>query len=419
MHGTGGEGCVSPRPLRIWVVSPSYLPYYGGITEQVWHQSAEMAARGHRVTILTGRPLRPPRGSGHDPDPPGVRVVRLGRTVRVPSNGARACVSLGLAWRRGLEGAAEDPDVLHIHSPLEPGLPLWALHHLRGVRVGTFHTGGSRCHWGYRLLSPWLARSAARLDRRIAVSREAARYLAEHLPPADRILPNGVALERFSSAREAREARERTQARDARAWRILAVGRLDPRKGLGTLLDALARLHAEGRAIRLELVGDGPLRAALAERARRETLPVDFAGAVGRSELPGRYAAADLFVAPATDGESFGVSLLEAAASGLPIVAAGIEGYRETLAGSEAALFAAPGSSAELAGAIAQLMEDRHQRRRRAAAARDLASRFDWARLGAGLEDLYREALASRPAPPRLSRWIRISPRSVSASSTS
>ena len=69
------------RRLRIWVVSQSYLPYYGGITEHVWHLTAQLAGRGHEVRLITGRPLRAPHG-GEDSDPPGVTITRLGRTLR-------------------------------------------------------------------------------------------------------------------------------------------------------------------------------------------------------------------------------------------------------------------------------------------------------------------------------------------------
>jgi phosphatidyl-myo-inositol alpha-mannosyltransferase len=410
-----GRADVQRHSLRVWIVSQSYLPFYGGITEHVWHLSAALAARGHSVTILTGRPTRP--APMPDPDPPGVRVVRAGWTVRLPSNGARACMTLGCDWPRRIALPDPAPDIVHIQSPLEPGLPLWALHHLPGVKIGTFHTGGRGCHWGYRWFSPWLARSSGRLAVRIAVSREAARYIAGRLPPADRVIPNGVAANRFAPALAARPA-----CGDELV--ALYVGRCDPRKGLNTLLDALARVSARddarggGPRLRLCLVGDGPLLPALARRARRERLAVTCAGAVPRRELPHYYASADLFVAPSTDGESFGISLLEAAAAGRPIIAAGIDAYRETLRDSGAALFFEPGSSEDLARALITLRGDPVRRAAMGDAGARYARRFEWERIAGEIEQVYRDALRRAPAR-RLSRWILSNPRSVSASSTS
>jgi phosphatidyl-myo-inositol alpha-mannosyltransferase len=421
-YGAGGHAAgrvdVQRQSLRVWIVSQSYLPFYGGITEHVWHLGAALAARGHAVTILTGRPARAP--AMPDPDPPGVRVVRTGWTLHLPSNGARACVTLGCDWPRRLALPHPAPDIVHIQSPLEPGLPLWALHHLPGVKIGTFHTGGRECHWGYRWFGPWLAPSSRRLATRIAVSREAARYLAAHLPPADRVIPNGVAPDRFALARAAHPAH--AVRRDELV--ALYVGRCDPRKGLNTLLDALARVDARDRGrgaaprLRLCLVGDGPLRPALARRARRERLAVTCAGAVARRELPHYYASADLFVAPSTDGESFGISLLEAAAAGRPIIAAGIDAYRETLRDSGAALFFEPGSAEDLARALVTLRGDPVRREAMSDAGIRYARRFEWERIAAETEQVYREALL-RARGRRLSRSIRSSPRSVSASSTS
>jgi phosphatidylinositol alpha-mannosyltransferase len=388
---------VPERSLEIWLVSQSYLPYYGGITEHVWHIAERLAARGHRVRILTGRPMRGPAAPA-DPDPPGVTVHRLGRTLRLPSNGARACVTLGWGWRRRLRGLAlPPPDVVHIQSPLEPLLPLWALRTLPGLKVGTFHTGGSRAHWGYRRLGPALAGPLRSLDVRLAVSREAARYVGDHFPGEYRIVPNGVDLLRFRP-REAGAAGARP-----RDVGVLYVGRCDPRKGLPALLDALALAREAQRApLRLRVVGDGPERPALERRARAAGLPVEFLGRVPRADLPRFYREADIFVAPSTDGESFGVSLLEALAAGLPIVASRIPGYRGTLRDSGAAVFVDPGSAPALGAALAALAGDPARRARMAEMGRGHARRFAWDRLAGEVEAIYREALDGAARSPAL-----------------
>lgn len=399
-----------PRSLEIWIVSQSYLPHYGGITEHAWHLAARLAGRGHRVHLLTGNPDR--TGSApRDADPPGVEVVRWGRTLRVPSHGARACVTL--VWPAGptLERLRR-AQVVHLQSPLEPLLPLWALRQAQGVKVGTFHTGGSRDHWGYRYFSAWLRGSALRLDRRLAVSAEAARFAAAHFPGPYVVVPNGVDLTRFAPAEGTTADETRRATEPAAGARILYVGRLDPRKGLAHLLEACgalcsARSPAGGLRPQLVLVGDGPQRGTLERQAVRRGLPVRFAGAVARGELARFYAEADILAAPATDGESFGVSLLEAMAAGLPIVAADLPGYRETLAGSGAAILYPADSPTQLAQALARLAADRPRRREMGLSGSRFVRRYDWATIAGRVEEIYLEALEQRascaggPGPAR------------------
>ncbi len=386
-----GRGSGTGDRLHICLVSQSYLPYHGGITEHVWHLAHALTRRGHWVSILTGAPA----GNGHpaDPDPPGVQVIRLGRTFKIPSHGGRACVVLAGGRRASLARRfAVPPDLVHVQSPLEPFLPLWALRDLPGVKIGTFHTGGSRPHWGYLRFARCLAPYARRLDHRIAVSREAARFVADHFPGRYEVIPNGVDVERFAH----RAARNEPPGPPV----ILHVGRLDPRKGLRSLLAAFERLRdrpATGAA-ELWLVGDGPERGWLARQAALRRLPVRLLGAVPRARLPEIYARADLFVAAATDGESFGISLLEAMASGVPILAAGNAGYAETLGDNGAARFFPPGDGARLAREIAALLADETARARMRAAGLRRVQAFAWERIAARVEGAYRQALASTVA---------------------
>jgi len=399
------------------MLSQSFLPFHGGITEHVWHLCAQLHRRGHEVTLLTGAPLR--KGHAREPGPPGVRILRLGRTVRLPSHGARACIAFGWGWRSQLRRCMpEPPELVHIHSPLEPGLPLWALRSLPGPKIGTFHTGGRRDHWGYRRFGWWLRTPAAHLARRIAVSREAARFVRRHLPGRYDIVPNGIDLGRFREGTAGR----RDPAR--RPLRLLFVGRLDPRKGVPILLEALAQLRTRSpRRVELDVVGDGPERRALASSARERRLPVTFSGPIPRARLPEHYRRADLLVAPSLHGESFGITLLEGLASGLPIVASDLSGYRETLAGSGAARFASPGSASELCEQLASLAANAAMRRAMGRAGRRYVRRFAWETVAERVERIYRDVRELEAHAPsqaqRFSCSMRTSPRSVRASSTS
>ncbi len=420
-------------PLRIWMISQSYLPYQGGITEHVWHLSAALAARGHHVTVVTGRPLD--IQSGDDPDPPGVRILRTGLTVRVPSHGSRACITLpNLRFGPPLTSAPSTgptglPDIVHLQSPLEPFLPLWALQHLPGIKVGTFHTGGARPHWGYRWGARWLRAYAERLDARIAVSSEAARFVRAHLPGDYVVVPNGIELIRFNAASGASASRppdtSKTSGRDPivrdeatrshptwdGALRALYVGRLDPRKGLPVLLDALDRYRAESAGSRLppvtlDIVGDGPLAGRLKSFARRRRLAVNFWGRVSREELTGHYRRSDLCIALSEHGESFGINILEAMASGRPVIVSNIDGYRETVAGSGAGLLVEAGSEPACTQALVRLATDPALREAMGRAGRRHAQGYSWAAIAERIERVYRGLLEGN-AVKRRSRKLR------------
>ncbi|MFH1145267.1 MAG: glycosyltransferase family 4 protein, partial [Candidatus Eisenbacteria bacterium] len=257
---------------------------------------------------------------------------------------------------------------------------------------------------------------------------EAARFVAAHVPGRYRIVPNGVDVSRF--ARPVSAGPPHGQGSPGRAAaRILYVGRLDARKGLEVLLEAFQALSCEAAPSRrphLILVGDGPQRPALERRAAALRLPVTFAGAVARERLPAFYRDADLFVAPSTGGESFGITLVEAMAAGLPIVGADLRGYRETAGASGAAVFYPPACPGQLREALASLLADGPRRRSMGAAGLHFARRYDWKVIAGEIEGIYRAALAEPPACAGLAhqagglrRAILRSPRSVRASSIS
>jgi glycosyltransferase involved in cell wall biosynthesis len=141
-------------------------------------------------------------------------------------------------------------------------------------------------------------------------------------------------------------------------WRLLYVGRLDERKGIGTVVEALAALPDAS----LRVVGSGND----AERARLESLigqlgvgdRVQFAGAVPRSALPGEYAAADAVVFPVVWSEPWGLVPLEAMAIGRPVIATGRGGSGEYLRDGENCVLFEAGEPASLAAAVERLAAD-------------------------------------------------------------
>lgn len=376
------------RPLRVGLVSAYDYAYPGGVSEHMRGLAAALRGRGHEVTVLA-----PSNAPGQEPETPG--YVRMGRTVPVRGNGSIAHIGLSpfLACRARHVVRARRFDVVHYHEPLLPTLPLLVLHAHRGVNVGTFHASAESSA-AYRWGRPLLARYVSRLHARIAVS-DPARELAERYFPGDyRIVPNGVDTRRFAACRGPYEPFRRPGQ-----LTVLSVGRLDRRKGLEPLLAAFAMLRRRRDDVRLVIVGDGPLRPACERFVSRHEVPdVSFAGFVDIGVLPSCYKAADVFCAPATGNESFGIVLLEAMASGVPVLASAIPGFSRIIAHDRQGLLLPPGEPGAWAAALGELLDDPVRRRRMAQAGVADARRYDWSRVAAEVLEVYEEAGRSRRA---------------------
>ncbi len=368
--------------LRVGIVSASYYPILGGVSEQVHGLAVGLARRGHDVTILTGHC----RMDSEERTPRGVEVERLGRTFLLPINGGRTALALSPRLEAELSDRIEGRfDLLHIHAPYEPGLPLAALSIARVPLVGTFHASG-RTGWPFGFLARCARGRLDRLTLRLAVSRAAERWARELFGGEYHTLPNAIDTGRFRA--------ERGPASDRRTrLELLVVGRLEPRKGLEAVIEALRLLPPGLPEWRLRVVGDGPLRARLERAARSHRGRIELLGRVAPASLPRLYAESDLALAPATFGESFGVVLLEAMASGLPVLASDLPGYREVLAASGAGACVPPGDPAAWSTAIADLLLAPRSRSEMGARGRERAHTFDWSVILPRIEATYEEAL--------------------------
>jgi len=375
--------------VRIGIVSQSYYPRYGGVTEHVHHTAVELRRRGHQVTIITSH-FRREKG------PPDPGVERIGYNLLIPFNGAFVDLAVGIRLRSQLRRllARHRFDVLHTHAPLVPTLPLIAVETAECPQVGTFHTtsGPSRLIEAFR---DGLAARMKRLDARIAVSETARDFVAQYFPGDYHIIPNGVDVERFNPSVEPFE-----RWRDPQRVNLLFVGRLDPRKGVQVLLDAMPEVleHTRGRA-RLLIVGDSYLRSRFEGSVAPAARPhVHFLGHVPSQDLPRWYATGDVFVSPALGHESFGIVLVEAMAAGRAVVASDIAGYRSVIQPGVNGVVSPPGDVKALAATLAALVEDPERRAALAQRGRARALEFAWPRVTDRIEAVYRDVLARRGA---------------------
>ena len=350
--------------MRVALVTEYYAPTVGGIQEHVFHLRRELVRLGHEVTIVTSRVDEP----GLPPTPPEREegVVRLARSLPVVMNGSVARVSVGLGLREALARlhAERRFDVLHVHAPLSPTLPLVALRAIDAPAVGTFHTYFEKSAL-LRLLRRPLQRVLDRLSARVAVSPLAAEALQRYFTAGFTVIPNGVDCARFAAGRPRPELAGRTN--------VVFVSRLEPRCGLPALVDAM-RLLPRSLGARLVVVGDGPLRAAY--EARAEGLDVVFAGAQS-AQVPDFYASATVVCVPFAIA-SFGITLLEAMAAGRPLVASDIAGFRTVMTDGAEGRLVEPGSPRAIASALEAMLSSEVQRARYAEAGRETARRYDW-----------------------------------------
>lgn len=375
--------------MKICLVSPYDYTHPGGVSEHIRHLAHELRERDHQVVVMA-----PSSAVGDDHDIPG--YVRIGRSTPVHSNGSVARIALSFHLVRRVRQLLDQEafDVVHYHEPLVPSLPITVLRFHRGANVGTFHAMARR-NMGYYYGRPFLKRYFNRLHARIAVSVPARDFISRYFPGQYHVVPNGIDSSRFRSDVAALE-RFRTPGRHT----LLFVGRLEQRKGLPVLLDAYGALRRRRADVCLVVVGDGPMRWGYERYVESQGIPdVHFAGRLTADELPRAYAAADVFCSPAVGGESFGIVLLEAMASGKPVVASAIPGFSQVVASGEDGLLVPPRQAAVWSVALERLLDDPGARRRMGAAGVLKARLFDWQRVVDTVVHIYAEAGARAPVP--------------------
>jgi phosphatidyl-myo-inositol alpha-mannosyltransferase len=370
------------RPLSVGICAPYDLSRDGGVNSHIRAQARALRRLGHDVAVF---------GTASGPLADG--EMSIGRCISLVIGGTDTALGFDPRARRRVVELyrARQFDVVHVHEPLMPLAPWFAVRHATVPVVATFHVHREHGHRWYgpyrRVLSPVMRR----IDVRIAVSDAAKRTVAHHFPGDYAIVPNGIDVDRF------RQPAARPPGMREEGRYVLFVGRLEPRKGVDCLIRAMAIVQQRVRAARLVVVGDGPDRAAIETAARDAGVRVWFAGRVPEELLPAYYRAADVVCSPALGDESFGIVLLEAMAAGRPIVATRIEGYAELLAGTDCGRLVDIGEPAPLADEIAALLGDPELCRALGARAAAFASRYDWSAIARRLESIYSSVTTGDP----------------------
>ena len=368
--------------MKIAMVSPYDFTWPGGVTIHVAQLARELGRSGHEVQVLA--PHSPSREC-QDRD----LLVPLGRSVPLPSGGSIARVSLSWWLARKVRALLEREqyDIIHLHEPMAPILPLTVLEYSNTVNIGTFHACHNRHHL-YRMSQPFIKRWHQRLHGNIAVSPAARHYVNSTFPGNYEIIPNGIDVDHFSQ-----NAVPWPQYQDGKI-NIIFVGRLEKRKGLRYLLEAIGRLRWDIPNLRLLVVGPGnPDKDSYHVLSSQNLHEVEFVGRVPYDDLPRYYASADIFCSPATGAESFGIVLLEAMAAGKPVVASDIEGFMGVLTDGEEGLLFENKNVDSLASSLKKLIRDPELRGRMGQKGRAKAEKHRWQVVAGRVEQYYEACL--------------------------
>ncbi|MBO0823392.1 MAG: glycosyltransferase family 4 protein [Actinobacteria bacterium] len=372
--------------MRIGMVCPYTWEVPGGVREHVSGLAEALLDLGHHVSVIAPADddaILPPY------------VVPAGRAVPVPYNGSVARLSFGFLSASRVRRWLKDGyfDVLHVHEPAAPSLSLLACWVADGPIVATMHAAMPRSR-ALHAAGPILSSALEKITGRIAVAEAARSTLVEHIGGDAVLIPNGVNVQRYLKA-------EPLPGFPGTGGTLGFLGRMDePRKGLDILLAAFSLLAAERPDVRLLIAGRGDHYDVLSQVPIPYRKRVVLLGQVSDEDRVRMLHSVDVFCAPNTGGESFGYVLVEAMASGAPIVASDIDAFRQVLLGGKAGELFQVGNPVALAAAAGRLLDNPARGASLAAAATAAVREFDWSVIA---RDVLRVYEAVVPATGRVS----------------
>ncbi|MGW6981962.1 glycosyltransferase family 4 protein [Streptomyces sp. NPDC054932] len=368
--------------MKIGIVCPYSWDVPGGVQFHIRDLAEHLIGLGHEVSVLAP-------ADEDTPLPP--YVVSAGRAVPVPYNGSVARLNFGFLSAARVRRWLHDGtfDVIHIHEPASPSLGLLSCWAAQGPIVATFHTSNPRSRAmiaAYPILQPALEKISAR----IAVSEYARRTLVEHLGGDAVVIPNGVDVDFFAKAEPNPDWSGQT---------LGFIGRIDePRKGLPVLMAAFPKIVEACPDVRLLVAGRGDEEEAVASLPAELRARVEFLGMVSDEDKARLLRSVDVYVAPNTGGESFGIILVEALSAGAAVLASDLDAFAQVLdQGGAGDLFTNENADA-LATAAVALLRDPARRAELSVRGSAHVRRFDWSTVGADILAVYETVTAGAAA---------------------
>ena len=369
--------------MKIGLVCPYSLDIPGGVQAHVSDLARVLIGLGHDVSVLA-----PGDEDAEHPD----YVVPAGRSVGIPYNGSVARLAFGpvsyAKVRRWIR--AGNFDVLHVHEPVAPSLSLLATMVADGPLVATFHTSNPRS----RMLSafgPVLQPFLEKITGRIAVSELARQVQVEHLGGDAVIIPNGVDVEFFASAPP-------LESYPRQGGTLGFVGRFDePRKGMTILLEAMRGLLPDHPDLQLLVAGSGDEDDLMADAGEALAQRIVLLGRVSDEDKARMLRSVDVYCAPNTGGESFGIILTEAMSAGTAVVASDLEAFEAVLGRGSAGALTPVGDAAALGAAIRALLADPAHRAELSSRGSAVVAAYDWSTVARTVIKVYETVIAADP----------------------
>ena len=386
--------------MKIGLVCPYNITRGGGVQEVVKALQLEFTKLGHEAVVITPQPKEPYASRDH-------RVIFLGTATDFKSPLATTTQVSASVLTDEIDNMLEYEkfDVLHFHEPWVPVLSRQILSRSTCVNVGTVHaklpeTIASRALM--RVVTPYTKPLIRYIDAFTAVSEAAAEYLRTLTDDPIEIIPNGIHTGHFRSPAHLADL--------PKAKTILYIGRIEKRKGVKYLLRAFQILQERQPDARLIIAGDGVDREKMQELAEELQLrKVEFLGYIDDHTKLQLLHSADLFCSPAIYGESFGIVLLEAMASGLVTVAGNNPGYESVMTGLGQLSLVDPRDSKEFAHRMELLLTDEGIRQLWKKWAKKHIRQFEYHKVAAMYLSAYEAAIKAASEKPRRKRedWFR------------
>ena len=361
--------------MKVGIVCPYDWSAPGGVQVHVRDLAVALQRLGHEVSVL----------APCDDDielPP--YVVSAGGAVTLSYNGSKAKVAFGPVTTRRVRKWIRkgDFDVLHVHEPLSPSVSILSCWAARGPVVATWHSSMQRSR-ALAAMYPLAQTALEKVSARIAVSEAARQTLVEHMGGDAVLIPNGVDCSAFGGV-------DPLPGWPGEGGSLLFLGRIDePRKGLQVLLEALPAIAERHPQVRLLVAGPGDVDEFRDALAPEVAARVAFLGLVSEEVKARAFVSADLYVAPNTGGESFGIVLLEAMASGTPVLASDIEAFRRVVDDGRAGATFVNEEPADLARVAVALLDDAAERARLGREGLLRAREFDWETVAQRVVEVY------------------------------
>ena len=374
------------RKLNIALVSAYDYALPSGVNNHIENLAAQLKSIGHSITIFA--PASKSIIKNH--------FVPISNAVAIPTNGSIARISLSLSSFSKVKSILNQNnfDIVHLHEPFAGLVPLAFLQHSKSINIATFHSlRNSKFNSVFKHLkgSKLVKHYYKKIDGRITISPASEKFISEHFDGKFEIIPNGININEFS-----KRLPPIKKIQDGMT-NILFVGRMEKRKGLKYLLSAYAQLKWDKPKTRLIVLGSGRLDKETTQIISSRNLnDVLFIDDVTNSIKMRYFQTCDIFCSPAIGNESFGIVLLEAMASGKPIVATDIPGYKSVVENNKQGILVPPKNESAIASSISTLLDNPDLCNEFGQNGIIKAQKYDWPIIGGKINNYYNEILSNK-----------------------